>query len=56
LAKLKDFGVEKVFCVGLAYDFCVGSTAIDSAKNGFDTYLLKDFTRAVSEPTTLVME
>lgn len=41
-AKLKELNVNKTFVVGLAYDFCVGSTAVDSAKNGFETYIVTD--------------
>jgi nicotinamidase/pyrazinamidase len=33
---LRDRGVAAVYSVGLAYDYCVGSTAIDAAREGFD--------------------
>eukprot|EP00347_Sterkiella_histriomuscorum_P020268 403338452 len=39
----------KVYCVGLAFDYCVGSTAIDSAKLGFETFILKDATRSAGQ-------
>ena len=48
LADLQAKGVKKVYCVGLAYDYCVGETAFDAAKNGFKTYLLTDATKSVS--------
>ena len=32
---LKEEGIKRCFCVGLAFDYCVGSTAVDSAKNGY---------------------
>ena len=35
LEVLNDNQITKVYCVGLAYDYCVGQTALDSAKNGF---------------------
>lgn len=48
---LKDFleekNVHEVFIVGLALDFCVEYTAIDSALEGFDTILIKDGTRSL---------
>ena len=50
VAKLKELNVKKVFVVGLAYDFCVGSTALDAAKNGFETYIIEEGTRSVAEP------
>ena len=48
-AKLDSRGVTEIYVVGLAYDYCVGSTAVDGAKNGFKTYLLTDATRSVAE-------
>ena len=46
--KLKELGVTKVYCVGLAFDYCVGSTAESAAKENFETYLLTDVTRSVA--------
>ena len=34
--------------MGLAYDYCVGSTAIDAAKLGIETYIVFDATKSVS--------
>lgn len=45
---LKDKGVEKVYVVGLATDYCVKFTALDAASLGFDTYVISDATRAVN--------
>ncbi|ESZ91205.1 hypothetical protein SBOR_8407 [Sclerotinia borealis F-4128] len=44
---LKDEGVTDVFVVGLASDYCVKCTAEDSAKEGFNTFILEDAVRAV---------
>jgi len=44
---LKEKGVTHVYCVGLAFDYCVKSTAIDAAKEGFKTYVVSEGTRAV---------
>lgn len=44
---LKRKAVTHVFTVGLAYDYCVKCTAIDAAKEGFTTYVVKDASRPV---------
>lgn len=48
-AYLKAKGVKRVIFVGLAYDFCVGYSAIDAvAKCGFESaVIIKDATRAI---------
>ena len=55
LVHLRRKNVTKLYCVGLAYDYCVGSTARDGAKNGFRTYLITDATRAVADPSSETM-
>ena len=47
---LRERGVKRVFLVGLAYDFCVGWSAIDAVTEGFKAVVLKDLTRAVDAP------
>lgn len=44
---LKGKGVTHVYVVGLAYDYCVKSTAVDAASEGFTTYVVEEATRAV---------
>jgi nicotinamidase-related amidase len=44
---LKDNGVGKVYVVGLAMDYCVKATAQDAVKEGFNTYIIEDATKAV---------
>lgn len=44
---LRDKGVTHVYVVGLAYDYCVKSTARDAASEGFVTYVVEEGTRAV---------
>ena len=56
LADLQSKGVTKLYCVGLAYDYCVGSTAVDGAKNGFKTYLVTDATKSVANPSAEAMD
>jgi nicotinamidase/pyrazinamidase len=46
-AYLKARGIDTVFVVGLATDFCVGWTAIDARHAGFRTYVIADATRAI---------
>ncbi|MBN2802116.1 MAG: bifunctional nicotinamidase/pyrazinamidase [Deltaproteobacteria bacterium] len=45
---LKSKGVTKVFICGLATDYCVKFTALDSLKQGYDTVVLKDLCRGVN--------
>ena len=47
---LRDLKVERVFFVGLAYDFCVGYSAIDARQEGFEAVVVKDLTRAIGMP------
>lgn len=44
---LREKGITHVYVVGLAYDYCVSSTARDAAKEGFVTYVVEEGTRAV---------
>ncbi|CAN8101221.1 unnamed protein product [Discula destructiva] len=44
---LKDKGVTHVYVVGLAYDYCVKSTAVDAASEGFTTFVVEEGTRMV---------
>ena len=45
---LKSKGVGTVYIVGLATDFCVKFTALDAVDLGFETYVIKDATRAIN--------
>lgn len=47
---LRERGVTEVDVVGVATDFCVRATALDSAKEGFTTTVLLNLTAAV-KPT-----
>ncbi|MCB5177384.1 nicotinamidase [Microvirga lenta] len=44
---LKERGFRRVFCTGLALDFCVHWTALDAKAAGFDTYVIEDASRAI---------
>jgi len=45
---LKSLDINRVFVVGLALDFCVHYTAIDSAKLGYKTFVIQDATLPVN--------
>jgi nicotinamidase/pyrazinamidase len=44
---LRERGLGRVFLAGLAYDFCVRHSAIDSVQAGFETYVVEDACRAI---------
>ncbi|WP_112663461.1 bifunctional nicotinamidase/pyrazinamidase [Microvirga flavescens] len=44
---LKERGFKRVFCTGLATDFCVAWTALDAKAAGFETYVIEDAARAI---------
>ncbi len=44
---LRELGTKRVFCVGLAYDFCVRFSAEDAQQQGFETYVISDACRAI---------
>lgn len=44
---LNERGFRRVYCVGLATDYCVSWTAIDARRAGFATYVIDDACRAI---------
>jgi len=44
---LKEKGVTDVYVAGLATDYCVKATALDSQSQGFKTYVIKNACRAI---------
>lgn len=44
---LKERGIDTVFIVGIATDFCVAWTAIDACKLGFKAYVVSDATKGI---------
>ena len=46
---LQDAAISEVFVVGLALDYCVGWTALDAAAIGFQTTLIRDASRGISQ-------
>jgi nicotinamidase-related amidase len=53
---LREKGVTDVYCVGLAFDYCVKCTAVDAAKEGFKTYIVREGTRSVDPATVGALE
>jgi nicotinamidase/pyrazinamidase len=47
---LRERNLTRLFLCGLAYDFCVGYSAVDGANLGFECHVLEDLTRAVDLP------
>ena len=45
---LKSHGVNKLYIVGLATDYCVLETVLDGLKYGYDVYAVSDAMRAVN--------
>jgi nicotinamidase/pyrazinamidase len=46
--ELRRRGIRRVWIGGLAEDVCVKATAVDAAKAGFDTHVIKAATRPVT--------
>jgi len=46
---LKENKIDTIFCCGLAYDICVGETALSGAKLGYETYLIVDASKGVTK-------
>ncbi|WP_028206997.1 bifunctional nicotinamidase/pyrazinamidase [Paraburkholderia nodosa] len=44
---LRDVGVKRVYCCGLATDYCVAWSALDARTAGFETVLIEDASRAI---------
>ena len=49
---LRDRAIEEVDVVGIATDYCVRATALDSADEGFGTTVLLDLTAGVATEST----
>ena len=47
---LRGLGIDRVFICGLATDYCVFFSAMDSVKTGFVTYVILDACRGVDVP------
>lgn len=52
---LKSRGVKRVFCAGLATDFCVAWTALDARRFGFQAAVIEDACRAIDRDGSLAV-
>jgi nicotinamidase/pyrazinamidase len=43
----RERGLTRMFFAGLAYDFCVGSSAVDARRSGFESVVIADACRAI---------
>ncbi|MES2393666.1 MAG: nicotinamidase [Acidobacteriota bacterium] len=50
---LRERGFTRLFFTGLAYDFCVGFSALAAAQLGYEVIVLQDLSRAVALPGTV---
>ena len=50
---LKERGFKRVFCAGLATDFCVAWTAQDARGAGFDAVVIEDASRGIDNQGSL---
>jgi len=48
-------GITDVYLAGLAYDYCVGFSALDAKALGFNVYVIEDGTRGVAPDSTTSM-
>jgi len=46
---LRERGLTRLFFVGVAYDYCVGFSALDGARIGFECLVVEDLTRGIAE-------
>jgi len=53
---LNESEIKEIYCVGLAYDYCVGNTALDGAALGFKSYILKDASASVAKESEVEIE
>jgi nicotinamidase/pyrazinamidase len=44
---LGELGLRRVFLAGLAYDFCVGYSALDARRLGLETFIVRDACRPI---------
>ncbi len=49
---LRERGLTRLFFSGLAYDFCVGFSALDAVRLGFEAIVVEDLSRGVGLPGT----
>ena len=51
---LRERGLRRVFLAGLATDYCVGFSALDARRLGFEAWVVADATRAVDPGASML--
>lgn len=54
-ATLQERGITNLIVTGLAFDYCVGFTALDGKEMGFEVAITMDATRGIASETTVAM-
>jgi nicotinamidase/pyrazinamidase len=52
---LRERGLKRVFLAGLAFDFCVGFSALDARRLGFPAVVLRDGCRAIDAAGSIAL-
>lgn len=52
---LKEEEITDIYCVGLAYDYCLGNTAIDGSKY-FNSFIIKEASASVAQESEKEIE
>lgn len=50
---LRERGIRTLYIVGLAKDFCVHYSAVDASRQGFESFVVDDATRAIDDGDSL---
>lgn len=50
---LRERGLRRIFCAGLATDFCVAWSAVDAAELGFESHVVLEACRAIDSSGSL---
>ena len=50
---LRERGLTRIFCAGLATDFCVAWTALDAKAAGFEIFVIEDASRSIDTSGSL---
>ena len=50
---LRERGIRRIYCCGLATDFCVAGSALDAQAAGFETFVIEDACRAIDSGGSL---
>jgi len=53
---LKKHGITDVYVTGIAFDYCVGYSALDAVSEGFRTFVVEDACRGVAPETIDAMK